>query len=210
METDVKKPSLFSTKLDLGELANRLVELTKSQRKGLQKSREGYPEASQEVQDNQQEFGTQAGVTDADIAALVLYDFVVSRIDYYLPTVATLFDRLVDTRYYFDDKRQRLLFTIAQTVERRGRDNPVLLARYEKVIKYRSAIGLKAAFTRRKNAKEQQENDTGGASQGTQDSKPKPKAAPRKSRSRAAAALGHVLKVNGATEATTSPTPDAK
>lgn len=210
MDTEVKKPSLFSTKIDLGELAGRLVELTKRQRQGMQTAHDGYGEATQEVQDNQEEFGEKAGVTNADIAALTLYDFIIDRIDFYLPTVTTLADRLLDTRYYFDDKRQRLIFTIAQTVERRGRDNPPLLARYEKVIAYRSAIGLKAAFTRRKNAKEQQDNDTGAASQGQQDSKPKPKADARKSRSRAVAAIRQVLKGEDAAEATTSPAPDAK
>lgn len=209
METEPKRISLFSTKIDLGELADRLVELTKQQRKGRQTSREGYSEASQEVQDNQQEFGTQAGVTDADITALVLYDFVISRVDYYLPAVSNLFDRLLDTRYYFDDRRQRLLFTIAQTVERRGRESPGLLARYEKVIAYRSAIGLKAANTRRKNIKEQEENGTGGASQGTQDSTPKPKAASRKARSRATV-VRQAAKTNGATEATPSTPTDAR
>jgi hypothetical protein len=86
---------------------------------------------------------------------------------------------------------------------------PALLARYEKVIAYRSAIGLKAANTRRKNLKEQEENGTGGPSQGNQDSTPKPKATSRKARSRVAA-IKQVLKATGATDATPSTPTDAR
>jgi hypothetical protein len=140
------------------------------------------------VQDNQEDYGSQAGITDTDIAALVSYDFVISRIDFFLPTVSTLLDRLFDTRYYFDDRRLRLLFTIAQTVERRGREVPVLLARYEKVIAYRSAIGLKAALTRRRNLKEEAEGDAEGEGDGTPKTKTKAKATSRKAKARAVAA----------------------
>jgi hypothetical protein len=42
METEPKRPSLFSTKIDVGELVSRLVELTKRQRQGMLTTQEGY------------------------------------------------------------------------------------------------------------------------------------------------------------------------
>jgi hypothetical protein len=58
---------------------------------------------------------------------------------------------LGETRALLEDKRQRKIFNVAVSVERREKEDPELLAKYEKTRAYRSAIAYKAAKTRKKN-----------------------------------------------------------
>jgi hypothetical protein len=53
-----------------------------------------------------------------------------------------------------DDQRQKLIFNIAQSVDRRGKATPSLLGTYALTREYRSAAAKKAVKTRQKNAEE--------------------------------------------------------
>ena len=70
-----------------------------------------------------------------------------------------------ETRAVLEDKRQRIIYNVASSVDRREKETPGLQAKYEKTRAYRSAIAKKAVKTRLKNAEAEAEaaEETQGA-----------------------------------------------
>jgi hypothetical protein len=120
-----------------------------------------------EIVANQEQWGARAGIPDSDVEFLQLTQQRIAIVDRHLPSMRKALEILEDTRAHLDDQRQRRVFMIAKSVEARGElaENADLLAKYATTREYRSAVGYKAARTRRRNQQnaeqaEQTETDT--------------------------------------------------
>jgi hypothetical protein len=104
---------------------------------------------------NQPQWAEKARVTTTDFAEFQTANDIVTKIQSYLPAVRKLVELLEETAAKYDDQRQRFVYNLASTVERRAKardDGGSLLAKYQRTRVYRSATGMKAAKTRRRNA----------------------------------------------------------
>lgn len=154
MPDDPKKPLIGALAIDATPVASFAVDLEAGAMQGMRTEQPGFPDVLKEIFSNQAAMGDLAGVTASDLAELQKTNEQIDQLDVYLPPAEKLAEVLVETRAKLDDKRQRLVSAIAQAVESRAKSsgNQDLLAKYEKTRAYRSAVGLKAARTRRKNA----------------------------------------------------------
>jgi hypothetical protein len=120
---------------------------------GFRTTQEGYSNVVVEILSNQSDYGVDAGITAADIAAVERDEQRIAEIDAVLPAVNKVAEMLLETRAQIDDERHRRISEIAALVDARSRArrNPELLARYEKTREYRSAVAKKAVATRRRN-----------------------------------------------------------
>ncbi|AKT41813.1 hypothetical protein [Chondromyces crocatus] len=134
-----------------------LVDLEPSALKGMRTAQRGLDRVLAEIIGNEVVWAEKAGVTTADMTQLFLLNERIARIDEFLAPVLKFAEMLSETRYVLEDQRQHILLNIGASVERRGKEMPELLARYQKTRTYRSAIAKKAAKTRKKNAEEQAE-----------------------------------------------------
>ncbi|AKT39531.1 hypothetical protein [Chondromyces crocatus] len=134
-----------------------LVDVEPSALKGMKTAQSGLDRVLAEIIGNEVEWAEKAGVTAADMTQLFLLNERIARIDEFLAPVLKFAEMLSETRYVLEDQRQHILLNIGASVERRGKEMPELLARYQKTRTYRSAIAKKAARTRKKNAEEQAE-----------------------------------------------------
>lgn len=150
---DPQRPvNLHALSIDVSQLASMLVQLVS--RQGMQATNDGYGEVEQEIRDNHEAWGAKAGVTSEDLATLDECDLTIASVDRYLPTIANLYEVMLDTRYNADDRRQRTVLNIAKSVDRRIRKTPSLETLYAKTRAYRSAVAKKALRTRRRNEAE--------------------------------------------------------
>jgi hypothetical protein len=134
--------------VDLRAMASFLVDVETT--RGLQSEKEGLAEVQAELYGNQQEFGAAAKINDEEIKELQTYDAQIQQIDEALPIVEKLLEKLQESRAVLDDKRERQLHSIAELVDITSKKNPDLLAKYERVRRYRSATALKGVKTREK------------------------------------------------------------
>jgi hypothetical protein len=134
-----------------------IVDLKPPDMQGMMTAQPGLAEVLLEVDGNILEWAEKAGLTAADVAELALVNERIARIDVFYPPVAKFAEMLIETRYSLEDRRQRILLNLGASVERRGKTEPELLAKYQKTRAYRSAIAKKGARTRRRNAAEAQQ-----------------------------------------------------
>jgi hypothetical protein len=147
----VSAESLF---VDCRALAGFIVDVAPRELQGRRATQEGYADVVLEIQANQATWGTQVGITSDDIQFLGECDERVASIDEHLNRARKLVEVLEETRAMLDTARHVRISTIAAMVDARTRTrtDSSLLAVYEKTRAYRSAIAVKAAKTRRKNA----------------------------------------------------------
>jgi hypothetical protein len=135
----------------------------------MRTAQDGCDQVCKEILANHAEWGTKAGITAEDAAELEDINAKLARLDQFVQPVRKFLELLVETRYVLDDRKQKLIYTIAQAVERRGKEKPELLAKYQHTRAYRSAIAKKAVKTRHKNAE-----GASASEQGTPDEGPSP------------------------------------
>jgi hypothetical protein len=153
---EVQKPEVGSLIIDARPVAPFVVDLPSGAMQGMRTEQDGFEEVLNEIFSNQATLGELAGVTASDLAEIKSANEQIAEIDIYVQPAQKLAEVLVESRARLDDKRQRIVSAIAQSVESRAKSsgNRELLAKYEKTRVYRSAIGVKAARTRRRKAQE--------------------------------------------------------
>lgn len=149
---DPKNPEVGSLVFDGEEFAPYLVDLQPGELQGMRTEQPGFDNVNKEVVANHAEWGAKAGVTEEDFNQLQTISERIERIDLFVRPLQKFLEMLIETRYVLEDRRQRIVLNIAQSVDRRGVREPILLAKYEKTRSYRSAIAKKAVRTRRRNA----------------------------------------------------------
>ncbi len=147
--------------VDCTPLAEFMEDLPPRGMVGMRSEQPGYQDVIVEITSNQAAWGAGAGVVANDLAEIELADQRIAEIDKYLPALRKLAQMLVETRAVLDDRRQRRVSAIAKTIDVRSEvdGDGKLLAKYEKTRAYRSAIAVKAAKTRRKNAEGEASTD---------------------------------------------------
>lgn len=119
----------------------------------MRREQEGMADVVQEVSSNQKLWGAKAGVSADEAAELVTTTAQIGQIRAYRPAVAKLLEMLDETEAKLDNRRDTLIRIIAESVDAKAKSvGPELFAKYEKTRTYRSAVGNKAAKTRKKNA----------------------------------------------------------
>jgi hypothetical protein len=166
---DPKNPNVGDCVFDGSEFASYLVDVPPGGLQGMRTAQDGCDEVCKEILANQAEWGLKAGITADDAADLENINAKLARLDQFVQPVRKFLELLVETRYVLDDRKQKLIYTIAQAVERRGKEKPELLAKYQHTRAYRSAIAKKALKTRHKNAEE-----ASAPEQGTPEKAPSP------------------------------------
>lgn len=159
MSNDPKRPDVGDLVLDATDLAGIIVDLPPGKRLGLRSTQPGFDGVVGEIRANQPTLGAQAGLRDEDVVAIEADLAYRAEIRARLPAARKMVELLEESDAVIDDRLQRRVFSIAQTVETRARmlGEDTLLARYAKTREYRSAIGNKAARTRQRNQDEQDE-----------------------------------------------------
>jgi hypothetical protein len=132
----------------------------------MRTAQDGCDEVCKEILANQADWGTKAGITAEDAADLEDINTKLARLDQFIQPVRKFLEMLVETRYVLDDRKQKLIYTIGQAVDRRGKEKPELLAKYQHTREYRSAIAKKALKTRNKNAEEASAPEQGAHNEG--------------------------------------------
>jgi hypothetical protein len=156
MSGDPKKPKPGELAIDATDMAGFMIDLPEGGKQGLRFERENLPDVLAEITANQPQYGGIAGVTDVDYKNLIDAIARVVMCDSFLPAARKLVELLEETRCVEVDKRERIIDSIAESVERRDKmpGNAGIAARYQLTREYRSAIGLKSAKTRKKNEAE--------------------------------------------------------
>lgn len=157
MPTDPNAPLMGSLKIDVTSMAAFLKDLPPNGMLGMRTEQDGYAEVLLEIKSNQAQYGDAAGITATDYQTLITTDEQYAQIMAHLPAARKLVEILIESKAALDDKRQRMISTIAKGAEERAKvnaDGPTLLAKYEKTRAYRSAIADKAVKTRKKNEAE--------------------------------------------------------
>lgn len=155
MANDPKQPVWGELSVDAIALQNDLIDLPPGGLQRLRTEQPNFMTTLAEILGNQETYGARAGVTPLVFGDLLLANQRIADIDARLPAARKLVEVLEESRAVRVDQRQRLVSTIAKTVElqAKARDDEELLARYSQTRAYRSAIGKKAARTRRRNEK---------------------------------------------------------
>ena len=159
MANDPTKPIVGELAVDCISIGGDLIDLPPGKLQRLRTEQPNFPRALTEILANQESFGERAGITPLVFQELLLANQRIDAIDERLPAARKLVEVLEESRAMRVDQRQRLVSTIAKTVElqAKARGDEEVLARYAETRAYRSAIGKKAARTRRRN--EERENE---------------------------------------------------
>jgi hypothetical protein len=142
--------------LDVRHLAPNLRDIESGARQGYRVEQPGFADVIREFVANQARYGERAGISQRDLDTLLAALAQRDEIDKHLYKAGKIYEQLEESRAVTDDELQRMVFGLAQVVEARAKafGDPDLLAVYERVRSYRSAIGIKAAKTRRRNENE--------------------------------------------------------
>lgn len=154
MAGEPKNPEPGDLAIDGGEFASKLRDVAPGDTRGLVAEHEGLDDVTREIVSEQLKSGSDAGIVDADVVRLQQINALIVRIDQFLGPVLWFLNKLRSTRLLLDDERNRLIYSIAETIDRRLKQRPELAARYEKTRAYRSALAVKGLLTRRRNATE--------------------------------------------------------
>lgn len=154
MADPIKPAVIGALAIDCSALASFLLDLPPRALQGLRAEQPGFDAVVAEITAHQSTLGPKAGITQDDIARILLANERIAQIDAFLPAAKKLVEMLTETRAKLDDERQRQVHAAAGMIEGRARatGDKELLAKYEKTRAYRSAPGIKAAKTRKKNA----------------------------------------------------------
>jgi hypothetical protein len=155
MPNDPEQPIVGELKVDATALGPDLIDLPPGALQRLRTEQPDFPPTLIEILANQEAFGERAGITPLVFQELLLANQRIDAIDARLPAARKLVEVLEESRALRVDQRQRLVSTIAQTVElhAKARGDEEILGRYALTRAYRSAIANKAARTRRRNEK---------------------------------------------------------
>ncbi len=156
MANDPKNPVEGEFVFDASELLAFAVDLPPGATKGMRKTRQGFDGAVGELTANQAQFGAKAGVPADEIAELHSIAQQIARLDAFLPAMKKAVEMIRETRASLDDRRERIVLNAAKAVDRRAKNDPSLLAKYQATRAYRSEPGLRAAKTRAKKQSEPQ------------------------------------------------------
>lgn len=153
MAEEIKYLSLHDLLLDARHLQPKIRDLPNGARQGMRVEQANFPLVVKEITDNQPLYGEQAGISPRNFSDLQAGLQCVAEIDALLPSARKFLELLEETRAYEMDQVQRMVSSIAYSVEGRAKayKDDSLLARYEQTRAYRSATGLKAARTRLRN-----------------------------------------------------------
>lgn len=144
--------------IDARPLESFLRDLPEGATLGLRREQEGMADVVQEITANQDKWGAKAGVTPDEVAGIVTKTTQIAQIRAYRPAVAKLLEMLDETEAELDDQRDTLIRSVAGSVDVKALlVGEELFAKYEKTRAYRSAVGHKAAKTRKKNAEAEAE-----------------------------------------------------
>ncbi len=139
--------------IDARGMESFLIDLEEGATQGMRREQEGLTDVVQEISANQKGWGVKAGVTADEVAEIVTTTAQIGQIRAYRPAVAKLLEMLDETEAKLDDRRDTLIRIVAESVDAKVKTaGPDLFAKYEKTRAYRSAVGNKAAKTRKKNA----------------------------------------------------------
>jgi hypothetical protein len=139
--------------IDARAMESFLVDLEDGATQGMRREQEGMADVVQEISANQKGWGSKAGVTADEVAEIVTATAQIAQIRAYRPAVAKLLEMLDETEAQLDDRRDTLIRIVAESVDAKAKTvGPDLFAKYERTRAYRSAVGNKAAKTRKKNA----------------------------------------------------------
>jgi hypothetical protein len=155
MGDDMKTPKPGDLVIDASPLREKLVDLPEGGLKGLAHEKEGFKELMEELTANQEIYGVRAGISSEDLKNIGSLNLLLAEIDSYIPAANKLAELLQESRAYYEDKRERFVKLLVDSLLNRSRANQdkEILARYEKTRAYYSQIGKKAAQTRAKKAK---------------------------------------------------------
>lgn len=149
--------------LDVRHMADWLADVVLGARQGLRSEHEGFPVVVDEVCINQPNYGERAGISPQDFEAFTQALERRDELRKYLYKATKITEKLEESYAVTVDQLQRMVFGFANIIDARAKafDDEEILALYERVRAYRSAIGLKAAKTRRRNEAglEQPENE---------------------------------------------------
>lgn len=153
MAQEIKYLSLNELLLDGRHLQPRIRDLPNGARQGMRSEQPNFQRVIKEIIDNQPLYGEQVGVSPRNFQDMQGGLQCIAEIDALLPSALKFVELLEETRAYEMDQLQRMVSSIAYSVEGRAKayKNDELLARYEQTRAYRSAAGLKAARTRLRN-----------------------------------------------------------
>jgi hypothetical protein len=156
MANNPKAPLFGEMSVDATDEAANLVDLPEGGRVGLCREQPGYELAEEELSANQPTYGNRAGVTDSTVQEVKDTTEIIKRIKARLHAARKLVEILEESIAFHDDRRQRLVHSIAKTVEMQAaaRGDQEILARYEQTRAYRSAVAKKGLRTRRRNQNE--------------------------------------------------------
>ena len=142
--------------LDVRHLAPYVFDVEVRAKQGLRFEQDGFEEAIEEFRLNQANYGERAGISAQDYSMLLELLERRAEIKKHLYKARKIAEKLDESYVVIDDQIQRMVFGFATVIDARAKafDDEDLLALYERVRAYRSAIGLKAARTRRRNEAE--------------------------------------------------------
>ncbi|HSN96744.1 MAG TPA: hypothetical protein VLS89_00555 [Candidatus Nanopelagicales bacterium] len=155
MAGDAKNPEVGERIFDGSEF-DYLKDAAPEEMVGLRTAQPGFPDVLKELSANEKDWGAKAGMTQEDNDNLVVLNQRIARLDVFIAPVRKFHEMLAETRALLEDKRQHIILNLGAGVERRGKETPELLARYQRTRAYRSAIAKKAAKTRKKNQQQAQ------------------------------------------------------
>lgn len=152
MANDPRKPLFGELAVDATDLEG-LVDLPERARLGLRRAQPGYEVSEAEVVANQETYGERGGITALTVHEITTSTERITKIRGRLIAARKLVEILEESEAFHDDKRQRLINGVADSVETqaRARGDYELLAKYEQTRAYRSAIARKAVRTRERN-----------------------------------------------------------
>jgi hypothetical protein len=165
-----------SLAIDCTPMAPAVLDLPRK-RRGLIAEQPDVGDVIKEILGNQADWGDLAGITKADFDRFLELNDWIACIDAVLPAVERLAQMLRISRAMHVDERQRRIYGFAESAETRAKSGKLetLLSKYGKTCAYRSAAGLKAAKTRKKNA---EEGVQGKAKSRSKRAQPQPQPAP--------------------------------
>jgi hypothetical protein len=130
-----------------------LVDLPDGETQGMRREHEGIAEAVAEIVGNQKKWGKAAGISAQEVAVVVDTTAQIAQIRAKRPVAAKLLEMFDETEAMLEDKRDKVMRAIAESVDAKANTvGPELPAAYANTRAYRSATGVKAAKTRKKNA----------------------------------------------------------
>jgi hypothetical protein len=147
-------PTVGDLHINASALASVLIDLPPGAMVGHLSEQAKLNDVLEEIAANQDVWGDKAGVTAGDFTALQDAGTQLAQVRTFLPAARKLVELLEETESSIVDRRERKIRAIAGSVDGRVKEGggDDLLAKYQKTREYRSAIGVKAAKTRKKNA----------------------------------------------------------